>query len=398
MENEAKVRIRRQISTQELERRWKAVRQAMKEKKLDFLVTQCSTDFLGGYIRWFTDIPTTNNYTATLIFPREEEMTTIWHGAQPPADPSPFAWVARGIKQRLSMPALPSLEYSTLWQAEKAVEALSKYKNCRIGLVGMGFITAAFYKHITNHLSSSAQFEEVTDFIDEIKAIKSDEEIECIKEAAAIQEATFEYVIRRLHAGMREYHVYMDIRKKVTELGGEQGIVSVGSAPPGTPCTFHHLHYCNRMIEYGDQVHFMIETNGPSGIYSETMRTACIGKVPNELAEQYELVLQAQKVTQDMLKPGAAPEEIFEANNAFMRKYGYPEERRIYSHGQGYDLVERPSLNPGEKMKIKARMNIAIHPTIASEKASAQVCDNFIVQEKGEAVRLHTAAHKIYVV
>ena len=129
MENEAKVRIRRQISTQELERRWKAVRQVMKEKKLDFLITQCSTDFLGGYIRWLTDIPTTNNYTATLIFPREEEMTTIWHGPQPPADPAPAAWVARGIKQRLSMPALPSLEYSTLWQAEKAVEVLSKYKN-----------------------------------------------------------------------------------------------------------------------------------------------------------------------------------------------------------------------------------------------------------------------------
>jgi hypothetical protein len=46
----------------------------------------------------------------------------------------------------------------------------------------------------------------------------------------------------------------------------------------------------------------------------------------------------------------------------------------------------------------KARMNITIHPTIASEKASARVCDNFIVQEKGEAVRLHTAAHKIYIV
>jgi Xaa-Pro aminopeptidase len=152
------------------------------------------------------------------------------------------------------------------------------------------------------------------------------------------------------------------------------------------------------MIEYGDTVHFMIETNGPSGLYSETMRTTCVGKAPSELLEQYELVLEAQKVTRDLLKPGAYPEEIYEANNAFMKKHGYPEERRIYSHGQGYDLVERPSMNPGEKMKIKAGMNIAIHPTVASAKASAQVCDNYIVQEKGEPLRLHTAAHKIYIV
>lgn len=398
MENEAKVRIRKQISTEELERRWEAVRQVMREKKLDFLITQCSTDFLGGYIRWFTDIPTVNNYTATLIFPQKDDMTTIFHGPNPPAEPSPVKWNARGIKKRISVPALPSIEYSTIWQAEKAVDELKKYKDARIGFVGMGFITAAFYNYLTKNLPNSVKFEEVTDFVDEIKAVKSPEEIECIKEATAIQEATFEYVISRIRPGKREYHVYMDIREKVTELGGEQGIVTVGSAPAGTPCTFHHLHYCNRMIEEGDTVHFMIETNGPSGLYGETMRTACVGKAPSELLEQYELVLEAQKVTLDMVKPGADPEEIYEANNAFMRKHGYPEEKRIYCHGQGYDLVERPSMNPGEKLKIKAGMNITIHPTIASAKASAQVCDNFIVQEKGPALRLHTAPHKIWIV
>jgi hypothetical protein len=36
------------ISTPELERRWKAVRLAMADKKIDFLLIQNSTDYLAG--------------------------------------------------------------------------------------------------------------------------------------------------------------------------------------------------------------------------------------------------------------------------------------------------------------------------------------------------------------
>ena len=70
MRNEAEIRIPRMISNQELERRWKAVRQVMKEKKLDFLILQNSTDYLGGYVKWFTDMPALHNYPVTVIFSR----------------------------------------------------------------------------------------------------------------------------------------------------------------------------------------------------------------------------------------------------------------------------------------------------------------------------------------
>ena len=109
MNDEAKIRIRKMISTEELERRWEEVRQAMKEKKLDFLIMQSHTDHLGGYVKWFTDVPAANNYTATVIFPRDEDMTTIFHGGWPPAEPAPPAWVVRGVKKRISVPILPSL-------------------------------------------------------------------------------------------------------------------------------------------------------------------------------------------------------------------------------------------------------------------------------------------------
>jgi len=98
-----------------------------------------------------------------------------------------------------------------------------------------------------------------------------------------------------------------------------------------------------------------------------------------------------------MLKPGADPQEMLRANNQFMRERGYEEETRIYAHGQGYDLVERPSFQPGERMKIEAGMNIAPHPGIV-KKGTAGICDNYIITEEGVSECLHKTAKEIFVV
>lgn len=45
------------ISTQELERRWSEVRGRIKEEAIDVLVMQDTNEWLGGYVKWFTDIP-----------------------------------------------------------------------------------------------------------------------------------------------------------------------------------------------------------------------------------------------------------------------------------------------------------------------------------------------------
>jgi hypothetical protein len=85
MDREEEIRIPRKISNSELERRWKAVRLAMKEKGLDLLIIQNSTDYLGGYVKWFTDMPAFHNYPVRAIFPQEEETTTIWSGPRSPS-------------------------------------------------------------------------------------------------------------------------------------------------------------------------------------------------------------------------------------------------------------------------------------------------------------------------
>ncbi len=70
------------ISVTELERRWAAVRALMAERKIDALVMQQNNDWLGGYVRWFTDTPLSNGYPRTVIFHANDPMTVIDMGAR----------------------------------------------------------------------------------------------------------------------------------------------------------------------------------------------------------------------------------------------------------------------------------------------------------------------------
>ena len=73
-------RLQTPISTAELDRRWAAVRAAMEREKIDALLMQNNNDYMGGYVKYFTDLPATNGYPLTVVFPRDDLMTMVSQG------------------------------------------------------------------------------------------------------------------------------------------------------------------------------------------------------------------------------------------------------------------------------------------------------------------------------
>ena len=96
-------RLNTPISTAELERRWKAVRAAMAREKIDVLLMQNNNDHMGGYVRYFTDMPATNGYPNTVVFPRDDEMTVVCQGPFGGSEPRRKA-TAPGAASRRSSP------------------------------------------------------------------------------------------------------------------------------------------------------------------------------------------------------------------------------------------------------------------------------------------------------
>jgi Xaa-Pro aminopeptidase len=382
-------------SDQELQRRWKLARARMEAEKIDVLVMQNANQWLGGYTQWFIDIPGRNAYPITVVFPLNDEMTTVTCGGRPPGDLGPPAWTMRGVKHRLTAPYFPSVHYSAVYDAELVVQTLKQRKDKIVGIVNTAQMSFKFYDYLLKNLPG-VTFVDATDFIDELKAVKSEEEIGFIMKAVALQDEAMAYARTAIRPGRRDFEIVADIVHKVTDLGSEEQLVIGGSSPFGIPATPQKRHYQNRMVREGDQFTLMIEVNGPGSMYGELGRCFFLGKVPAELYDAHELCKEAQLNTVKLLKPGADPGDIWRANNEFLVNKGQAPETRLYAHGQGYDLVERPCIRDDEPMKLKANMNITVHPTIGNSRLWVSVWDNWLITETGVSERLHKTPQEIF--
>ncbi len=84
------------------------------------------------------------------------------------------------------------------------------------------------------------------------------------------------------------------------------------------------------------------------------------------------------------------------SNDAFMVGRGYGPELRLFSHSQGYDMVERPLTRFNEDMTVMAGMNFAIHPGSVQADVNALICDNYMIAADG-AEKLHRTSTDIVV-
>ena len=113
------------------------------------------------------------------------------------------------------------------------------------------------------------------------------------------------------------------------------------------------------------------------------------------MKDEFAFVFEARNFALGLLKPGASCKDIWNAYNDFMRKHGKPEEQRLFFHGQGYDLVERPLVRADEPMPIRANMWFACHPTYCTRNYFATYCDDYLVTETG-VDRLHKYPEKTF--
>ena len=382
-------RLQTPISTKELERRWKAVRKAMKAARIDALLMQNNNDHMGGYVKYFTDMPATNGYPNTVVFPRDDDMTVVaqgpFGGNQITAH-SGDTW--RGVKRILTTPSYASAHYTKDYDPELAAKALEPYAKGTIGLVGTYQMSYAMVDYVKRHLSG-AHFVDASEMVDRIKVIKSPEEMELVRRAALMQDRAMQAAFAAVKPGMRDTEVAAAAQHYSQVHGSENGIYLCASMPLGTPSKFGQRHVQNRVIEKGDQIALLVEDSGPGGMYTELGRSCVVGKVPQQMKDELAFCIESRKVTLDMLKPGTTCKEIWDTFNAFMRKNGRPEEARLYCHGQGYDLVERPLVRDDEPWTIAKDMNIVVHPTYIHGGYLNWLCDNYFIGGNGPGPRLH---------
>lgn len=380
MDRQLKENVFLPVSDNELNRRWIAVREEMRKSGIDCLVIQNSEAHMGGYIRWFIDMPAKFGTPATVLFPADDEMTVITEGNTPELVLP--GWMMRGIKENIVRPYYRSIYYTNTLDGEAAAAAIRASGYKKIGIVAKGLMSACFYEYIKENLTD-VEFVDATDLVDQIKCIKSSEEIALIRRTAEITGAAFAAVPAFIRPGRKEYEVANDIRHILTDLGSEEQLIMVCSAPMGEPAGHKLPFFMNRTLQKGDQVMVMLEVSGPGGFYQEVGRTICIGEPSRRLTDAWMVARDAQRRAAEILKEGACPADVCRINNDYMEKRGFPSRNMIFAHGQGYELAERPVIYGPETMAIRSNMNIAVHPFGITDDVYAFCCDNFLTGPDG---------------
>ena len=383
-------RVNAPIPTRELERRWLAVRSAMEQAGIDVLLTQANQDFMGGYVKWFTDLPATQGYTEIVVFPRDAGMTLIGQGPfgidrrLPPEGDGR----RRGVDRMLTAAIYASAGYTHAYDADLTAKALAGYARATIGLVGLSTLSHHLVDALKTGPLSAAKFVDATDLVDRIKAIKSADEIAVIRETAAMQDRAMTAAFAAFRPGARDRDVTAAAEYSALREGSEQGLYMAASSPIGVGVQFANRHYQNRVVQPGDQLSLLIENSGAGGYYCELGRTATLGPPTPAMQAGVAFVREARAFMLDRLRPGASCPAIWDEYNAFMRAHGKPEEDRLHCHSMGYDMVERPLVRFDEPMTLAANMVVSCHPTWFDGDGLHWLCDNYLIGEDG-TTRLH---------
>lgn len=208
----------------------------------------------------------------------------------------------------------------------------------------------------------------VSAILEELRAIKSTEEIKAIRAAVTLTDQIFNDLIpwlrRRLKRGtVTELDAALWLKREFEERGAEgpsfPPIVAAGanSARP-------HAVPGNRPVRSG---HFLLFDFGLilNGHCSDMTRTIGIGNISPKRRRIYEIVAEAQLAGIAAVRAGRTGAAVDEATRSVIREAGYAKQfGHGTGHGVGIEIHESPRVSGVNRKRLKAGNVITIEPGI----------------------------------
>lgn len=223
-----------------------------------------------------------------------------------------------------------------------------------------------------------------------VRLIKSNSEIDLMKQAGRIAENVMSTAISHLVPGTRECDavaaVYQAQISGTKEFGGDYPAI-VPMMPTGEKTSAPHLTWTDEPYKSGQAVN--LELAGCRHRYHcPIARTAFIGNNPPEkLLSLADITVEGLNLTLDSIKPGITGEGVEKIWRQHIAKKGFEKESRIgYSMGLNYppDWGEHTaSLRPGDKTILKPNMTFHMILGMWMDNFGFECSESFRVTETG---------------
>jgi len=236
---------------------------------------------------------------------------------------------------------------------------------------------------IIRRFATDAEVQAVDFLFDELRIIKTNDEIAALRQAIHISETALEKTLQSLKVGMTEIELARALEHHLRDLGAE-ALSFDTILHSGANSTLPHFGPLNTPIERGHPL--LIDFGAVyDGYHADITRTVFVGEVKPEFREFYEVVQHANQAGRESAKPGVTAESIDLATKQVVIDAGYESLIRARTgHGLGLETHEPPYIVEGNQQILGSGMVFTIEPGIYDDgKIGVRIEDDVLITEDG---------------
>ena len=242
---------------------------------------------------------------------------------------------------------------------------------------------------------SGVKFVNAKPLLEEIRIIKTPEELDNLRRASAITDEVFGEVIKFVKPGMKEEEISNFISAETEKRGGtsRRGIIAAG---PNS--SYPHYRRGDGILAKQDVLllDFGCIYNG---MHSDMSRTIFIGGITDEQKKIYQIIREANEAAEAAAVEGAFIPDIDKAARDIIEKAGYGEcfMNRL-GHGIGYMIHEAPDLKQSNPRNLEKGMSFTIEPGInLTGRFGMRIEDVVAITENGTEI-LNKTTHDLIII
>ena len=262
-------------------------------------------------------------------------------------------------------------------------------------------------------LMNDKLMENITPIINNIRMIKSDEELMIARHAGEVAMAMMEAGKKALGHNVPEYEVALATSEAGTRKAAEilntkynnitmspnihfLQVIASGKDLPKT-----HHRASTKLIKRGDPVFLCF--CGSTNFHRFKLgfdRIFWIEKITDDnQSRAFEVAVKSQQAALNVLGPGVTAEQVHAAYADTVQSEGYPYPTFRCGRATGFSVLEEPQLVVGNKTVLQPGMVFAVDGGANTEDFRAQVGDSFIITKDGyEQITHHSKEIKDLIV
>jgi Xaa-Pro aminopeptidase len=352
------------IPREEIARRYANVRAALARDGLDAVIVSGS-EYTGfeGSVTYLSGFVIVHRYAYVLlplegdpaiVFPREAtyvgEHGTTWIEEQVFVD-TPGEWLAARLGGR------------------------------RVGVYGLDYVmTVRDYRA----LAGSAEVVAWDEQFDHARAVKSEFELESVRDSVRINTEGFWVFLEHFASGKAEREVLAPCERYFVEQGcGRLTMDMVLTGPNGSALPEFKIAG-DRRIEATDMVLPSLEVAGPGGHWVEVSRAVCPGLPSHDTTRMLDAYTEYYEAARGALRDGSTAQDVHRAVARGFVERGYSL-GHVTGHSIGMTMIEWPKIGEGDETELHAGMVFSMHPHAISQdgRACLYMQDTWLVTAEG---------------